>query len=362
MDVARHLHTQRQVGPLFVVCPYRVLCRFTCFLLVGERGIQQVFCFEDPVYPLSHCVVVAVARLAHAGPYPGLLQYADIGLAAVLEAPVRVVDKTLWVRALSNRHLQCFHCPFGFQRAAKVPADDLPAVGVRGEEKVAERSSHTDVGYIRNPGLAGGGPGFPVEQVSVLAVPHKGLGSNRVPPFRPHQQPLGTQQLKEPVPAHPDAEPVKIGTDHGVQLPDPDPGVDGTVFPYQVKDQALFRTLPDPPARPVVKCRPAVAKVGATRFQAHLPFPLGDGTLPKFFFKSVPYSSLATLISVSSIWLATTESAKADFSLLFSSSSSLSLLFSSTVSILIVLFNKWSLPRERTHFWIVSAPLMPYFF
>ncbi len=105
-----------------------------------ECHAHEQLVLDDAVDTLGHGVVPGVSALGHADPDVVLPQDVRIGIAGILDAPVRVVDEVFGrpaSKALQG-HFQRLDGEPGLQRLAHAPADDLLRVIVRDERQVAE--------------------------------------------------------------------------------------------------------------------------------------------------------------------------------------------------------------------------------
>ena len=110
---------------------------------------------EDAVHALCNGVVGGLVILRHADSHTILLQFVRIGVAAVLYAPVRVVDESLQLigRSLAYSHTQGLQGVPGFQCLGQAPAHDLVRVCIRHQVQVAAVIHQVDVCNIADPKL-----------------------------------------------------------------------------------------------------------------------------------------------------------------------------------------------------------------
>ena len=171
--------------------------------------LQHLFLY-GAVHPLCKCVLVGVSVLCHADAGLAGLQQLGVGVAAVLDAPVRVVDEPLRrlpATAAGDGHLQCPQAALGGEVLAEVPADYLAGACVRHHRQVAEAGADGHVGDVADPDSIGGVRRGVLCKVGVPAVGMERVGRPRAVAPLAHQQALPPQELAQLVPSHLDAPP-----------------------------------------------------------------------------------------------------------------------------------------------------------
>ena len=145
----------------------RVLIRLEASLAVDDLGL------EDAVHTFCDGIVRGLVVLRHRDPDAVLLQLVRIGVAAVLYAPVRVMDEPLEFIgcSLSYGHPKSLHRVFCLQCLRQAPAHDLVRVGVRNQVQVAAVVHQVDVRDVAYPELIGACGHEATDEVLVLVVP-----------------------------------------------------------------------------------------------------------------------------------------------------------------------------------------------
>ena len=165
----------------------------------------EPFLLDDAVHALGYGVVRGLVVLGHADAGVDGLQALHVLVAAVLHAPVGMVDQPLetHVSHLADAHVQGGHRVVGGQAVRKHPADDLVRVGIGQQMQVSHPGIGLDVRDVGHPKLVGGGDFHALGQVLELAVMVVGVGCVATPPGLEHQVAVVQQAIK-PVPAaHP---------------------------------------------------------------------------------------------------------------------------------------------------------------
>ena len=128
MDGRGRLHAYAGVRALVVVEADEGGDALTCVLdgLEAPLAIDDL-CFQYAVHTLCNGVVRGLVVLRHGDSDAVLLQFVRIGVAAVLYAPVRVMDEPLEFIgcSLSYGHPKSLHRVFCLQCVRQAPADDL---------------------------------------------------------------------------------------------------------------------------------------------------------------------------------------------------------------------------------------------
>ncbi len=135
-----------------------------------------------------------------------VLQELYIAGAAVLQAPVRMMDQPLVHQVPFQGHLQGLDASPGGEILAQVKNHDLMAVGIGDQALVSKALLQVNVGDVAYPQLVSSGRYQTNDQVAVLAQPMTGEGGLRPGAFAsPNQQALLTQELKKSVTAYTNA-------------------------------------------------------------------------------------------------------------------------------------------------------------
>lgn len=110
-------------------------------------------CLDGSVHPLRHGVVGGPVVLRHADSDAVFLEFAHIQVAAVLYAPVRVVDQSFEIvpARLCDGHPEGFQREEGTERGGKRPAYYLVGIAVGHQMQVAASLVRVDVGYVAYP-------------------------------------------------------------------------------------------------------------------------------------------------------------------------------------------------------------------
>ena len=205
MDHGRCIVSDAHVRSPLVVELNKVPDARPCGLQVFVRGLPvELLRLDDSVDPLGNAVVRGLVVLCHADPYAAALQLPDVGVAAVLHSPVRMVDELAEIAfpglfdglAESVKRILCL------QRRREAPSYDLVRVGVGDEVQVAAvPACQLDVGDVAHPQQVGSCRPVASRQVLVLAVPVVRV-RRASRPGPPEPQPLALEQCVEGVPPY----------------------------------------------------------------------------------------------------------------------------------------------------------------
>ena len=129
-------------------------------------------CLEDSIHTLCYGVVRGFVVLCHADPDAVSLQFVCIGIAAVLYAPIRVVDKMMQLigRGLRDGHSESLERVLRLQCLRETPANDLVRVGVRHQMQIAAAVHEVDVRDVAHPQLIGARGYEAADEVLILVV------------------------------------------------------------------------------------------------------------------------------------------------------------------------------------------------
>ena len=148
------LHADAGVRALVVVEADEGGDTLTCVLdgLEAPLAVDDL-CLQYTVHTLCNGVVSWLVVLRHGDSDTVLLQFVRIGIAAVLYAPVRVMDETLQFIGCSlfYGHLESFQRIFCLQCVREAPAYDLMRVGIRYQMQVAAAVHKVDVRDVAHP-------------------------------------------------------------------------------------------------------------------------------------------------------------------------------------------------------------------
>jgi len=140
--------------------------------------------------------------LGHADRYALGLQYPDIVRAAVLDAPVRMVDQVVMgIHPVFDGHPQGTDAGLRRGPVGEPIADDLPGVGIRDQAQVDPSMPDAHIGDIAHPDLFGpvGMPALDQVWPFLEAVP--GLRGNHIAFPGLHQKIVLPHQGKEGIPS-----------------------------------------------------------------------------------------------------------------------------------------------------------------
>ena len=156
---------------------------------------------EDSVHTLGDGVVGGLVVFRHAYPYAVLPQFVCIGVAAVLNATVRVMGEPpqLIGRSLRDGHPQSLHGVLRLQRLGEAPAHDLVRVGIRHQVQVAAAVHKVDVRDVAYPELIRPYGDEAADEVPVLAVAVVRV-RRMARPWTPLHQLEVAQQAEERIP------------------------------------------------------------------------------------------------------------------------------------------------------------------
>ncbi len=129
----RSLHSDAHIGSLGVVEADDALKLGSAFLAGSDGHLVQQFGIQDAVGALRDGVLKRVPALGHAYADAMALQFRHLGVAAVLTAPVRMLDEAPGRSVVygRERHPKGLQRIYGLQGRTDRPADDLVRVCVQ---------------------------------------------------------------------------------------------------------------------------------------------------------------------------------------------------------------------------------------
>ena len=174
------------------------------FIAAGDSHLVQPFCLQYPVGALRDGVLKRITALCHADAYAVLLELRYIRIAAVLAAPVGVMDKPL-CRIFTYRrqgHFQGLQRIYGLQCRPYSPADYLVRVCVGNQRQVAYALVCLHIRDIGHPYLVRAHRNDIRDEVRILPVVMVGVRRAIVPAAtQMHHQTMLAQYLDERIPA-----------------------------------------------------------------------------------------------------------------------------------------------------------------
>lgn len=224
-------HAQAAVQPFAVVDVGRLRDQGLGHPQAGQGFVQPELVLEDAVDALGDSVLVGVVLLGGREDEPHALGKGGVVRAAVLQAPVAVVDHALpAVHSVGVGHSQGLlhelHPHVVLQRVAH----DFLGVGIGDQGQVGMPLIRFDVGDVADEHLLGLGDLELLDAVRRFVEVVLGVGSDVESLGFAYLQPPASEQVEELVPPHADA-----------QLPEP-------ILQHQVELLAArpFLPLPDP--------------------------------------------------------------------------------------------------------------------
>ena len=208
----------------------------------------DIFCLYYTIATFRYRVVRGLVVLGHGDGDAVFLQHSNVGIAAVLYTPVRVVDKpcetlvATHFHSLFHSHLQGLHTDGCLQTVGQYPAHNHVGVGIGDQMQVADITvCQGNIGDVSHPKLVCRGRHKVLYQVLPFMITVIGIG--RVTRLRSGKH--------QPLPTHDHEETVTSGyvitsehaDQHQPQLVAPDTRVLRPDFPDGIEDLALMFNL-----------------------------------------------------------------------------------------------------------------------
>ena len=201
------LNPMAHVGPFRIVQSHNFLHLVPHLLHIGKVFPVQPFLFQDAVHPLRNRIVIRRVVLRHAYLYPPVGQGGDVLFAAILAAPVGMVDQACKrsVLHLAYRTVQGAQGTAAVQGGMHMPAHDAPGIDIRHQGQVDKAGTGRHISDVAHPNLVRAGYLQALYQVRVLPAPALRI-CRHCPPFAAfYQQSVAPQQPEKFIPADTDA-------------------------------------------------------------------------------------------------------------------------------------------------------------
>lgn len=202
MNALRRHHAQHDVRS-FIIIQINSLNTGLFGLSSGfEFRIEHVFLFEYPVKPFSHGILIAMLVFGHTDLTPSADEHFDIFSAAILLAPVRMVNGAFVSREISKSHSEGLDIAVGPQVFINVVAHHFARECIHDERQVQKTLIGMHVRYVARPDLIGARyPGL-FQNIGIGLKLMTAIRRSRIPPATLDQQLVLAKQCDQAVPTN----------------------------------------------------------------------------------------------------------------------------------------------------------------